>query len=293
MFVKGFIMKIFKRFILSLFIVLMLVSQSSAIQAVTIKSRPDSTDSVEVVDRKAFIISQQERIAIMQGNVTGHTKFELEGYNGNIGTADEEVWQVPTATQKLYVWPAAAATVKVKSSSANDTAAGTGARTAQITGLLDGYIEDTEIVTLNGITNVDSAKAWLRINEVKVLTAGTGGVNAGNITVKDNTDTDILSWIEIGENISFQIIYTVPAGQSLLVDEIIGTAAGNKNVHAHLFIREFGSLFYIRKHRTVSDSPFEMSHLLFPEKTDLHVITHSDIAGGIIDISVEGWLIDN
>lgn len=73
----------------------------------------------------------------------------------------------------------------VGSASANDTAAGTGARTIRVVyydQTLNGpYTED---ITLNGTTKVNTVASNICfIEEVYVLTAGSGGVNAGIITL--------------------------------------------------------------------------------------------------------------
>lgn len=282
-------MKTFKKAILSVLLLLLPVI-TLASQPVVITDQ-DRTNTVVVIDGKLRNINQPYRLAILEGLIPDHEGFDLEGHNPAISTTNEVMWAVPSATQKLYVWPAAADTLKVASSDAADDGdpAGTGARTLQITGLLADYSEATETVTLNGTTNVNTTTEFLRVNEIKVLTAGSGQVAAGNITVKDNTDTNILSWITAGENISFQAIYTVPADMTLYIDEIKGSGSGTKNVHVRLLTREVGGLFYQNKHRTINDSPFDMSRLTVPEKTDLQVLVHSDVTGGIADVSIEGW----
>lgn len=74
----------------------------------------------------------------------------------------------------------------IASASANDTAAGTGARTVNIT-----YYDQlgvgpyTETVTLNGTTYVNTiATNICFIEEMQIITAGSGGTNAGILTLK-------------------------------------------------------------------------------------------------------------
>jgi len=84
-----------------------------------------------------------------------------------------------------YTEPAAAAQRSMSSSSALDTAAGTGARTVKIT-----YYDNTgagpftETITLNGVTPVNTVSTTIRfIEKMDVVTAGSGGVNAGTISL--------------------------------------------------------------------------------------------------------------
>jgi len=75
------------------------------------------------------------------------------------------------------------AKLDITSASTSDAAAGTGARTIQIAGLGATKKFQTEIVTLNGTTIVQSALTWYRVFGFKVLTVGTGKSNAGIIYI--------------------------------------------------------------------------------------------------------------
>lgn len=84
-----------------------------------------------------------------------------------------------------YTEPAAAAQRSIASASANDTAAGTGARTVQIT-----YYDNSgngplfETVTLNGTTAVNTVATDIRfIESMEVITAGSLSANAGILTL--------------------------------------------------------------------------------------------------------------
>lgn len=97
------------------------------------------------------------------------------------GTANS--LQVMRAT--TYNEPAVAAQRSLASANANDSAAGTGARTVRIT-----YYDNvgagpfTEVVTLNGTTPVNTVATTIRfIESMEVVTAGALGANAGVITL--------------------------------------------------------------------------------------------------------------
>jgi hypothetical protein len=77
----------------------------------------------------------------------------------------------------------------VVSANANDTSAGTGARTVRIK-YLDQNLNGpyTETITLNGVTPVNTVNTNIcYIESFEVLTAGSGGVNAGIISLKAAT----------------------------------------------------------------------------------------------------------
>ena len=73
------------------------------------------------------------------------------------------------------------AKLDITSNSAADAAAGTGARTLELYGLGSNKRFQSEVITLNGTTIVQTAKTWYRLFATKVLTFGTGGKNAGII----------------------------------------------------------------------------------------------------------------
>ena len=64
------------------------------------------------------------------------------------------------ATVPLYPYLAAASLLQVSSGSANDTAAGTGARTVTIVGLDANYNVISETLTMNGVTPVQTVNSY-------------------------------------------------------------------------------------------------------------------------------------
>jgi len=123
-------------------------------------------------------------LEVAKGNVTGHFIVNKFGRNSDIDTAAEEtIW----ANGGMYTFPTAAQTLDVVSSDANDTSAGTGARTVEIQGLDGSYDAVTETVTMTGTTPATTTATFLRVNRAMVKTAGSGGVNAGAITIDQTT----------------------------------------------------------------------------------------------------------
>ncbi len=129
-------------------------------------------------------------------------KVKVIGGNADVDTGTEDIW-LPGGS---YAFPAAAAATTIVSSSVNDTAAGTGARTVRVEGLSSTFDEKSETVSLNGTGAVTLTNSYLRINNVYVLTAGSGLVNAGTVDVKHSST--VLSRIAVGENRARQAIFT-------------------------------------------------------------------------------------
>jgi hypothetical protein len=114
----------------------------------------------------------------------------------------------------LWVAPTSARVHNIVSTSANDTAAGTGARTILVEGLDSSFNEISETVTLAGLTNVATANAYTRINSMMIVSAGSGKTNAGIIRATAQTDGTVTSLISVGYGLSHCGIYTVPNGKT-------------------------------------------------------------------------------
>lgn len=156
-------------------------------------------------------------------NVSNYEYGYKFGRNGviNTGTA-EDVWENGgTYTgQPVSYTPD---TVEILSSSVNDTSAGSGARTVRISGLKSSTSSSytSEDLTLNGTTAVTSSNSWWRINRAYVLTAGTGGENAGTLTVRGSLDNAVIFLtISAGRNQSNVACYTVPANREILIKQL-------------------------------------------------------------------------
>lgn len=125
------------------------------------------------------------------------------------GSDPETIW----STGGLYDFPLTAAQLSITSTSANDTADGTGARTLVIQGVDEDYKEIEEEITLNGLTPVlSTSNKWLRVYRMFVSSAGSGEVNAGSIaTAVGSADGAI---ILAGDGQTQMAVYTVPAGKT-------------------------------------------------------------------------------
>ena len=132
----------------------------------------------------------------------------IRGRNSTIGTAWEELYDYDQPLD----WPtilAAAAKVDIISSSAADTAAGTGARTLRLVGLDASYKLQTEDIALNGQTAVTSVLSYLRLLGAENQTVGSGGVNAGDIHI---VKTGTSAWTAGVPNTVTSALLKIPIG---------------------------------------------------------------------------------
>lgn len=166
----------------------------------------------EVIRGMAIPLLQQDLIGNANNYYPNKSVGFVLGYNSNVNNTNADLWQGPTAT---YVFPAAAQQMQVVSTSANDAAAGAGVRTVLIHYLDVNYNEQSETVTLNGVTPVTTvATNILRINGLHAQSVGTGGVSAGNISLTNIGATVTYGYIPLGNNTARQAVFTIPAGKN-------------------------------------------------------------------------------
>lgn len=115
--------------------------------------------------------------------VTALTGFGADFCFGDVSTAATTQFAIRRTT---YTEQAVNAQRSIVSSSANDTAAGTGARTVLITYYTSAGVGPlTETLTLNGITAVNTVSTTICfIENILVVTVGATGSNVGILTLK-------------------------------------------------------------------------------------------------------------
>jgi hypothetical protein len=171
----------------------------------------------------------------------GITIVHKFGKNSAVGTS-----YTPLTISGFYRTPTALTSLEIVSSSANDTSAGTGARTVYIQGIGTGWAEVSETVTMNGTTAVDLANQYFRIYRAYVVTSGTyatssAGSHAGDLTIRVDGGGD--TWATINGSSSFPKaqteigVYTVPAGYTAYVKEVYLDVESNKAADILMFQR--------------------------------------------------------
>jgi len=154
-------------------------------------------------------------LAVAKGDFTGYSSVSKFGYNPFISsTAYESIWEGSNA----YPWQTVADQLEVLSSDADDTSAGTGARTVELQGLDSSWNLLTETVIMNGTSAVTTTGSFLRIFRARVVTAGSSGRNEGTITIRDqDTSTTralITNGATDGNGQTLMAVYTIPAGKT-------------------------------------------------------------------------------
>ena len=239
--------------------------------------------------------SEPFELQVARGQVAYHESVYKFGNNAAVANVTETIWQ----QGGLYSYLSAASVLKVSSSSANDTSAGTGARTVELFGLDGDYNEINELVTLNGQTAVNTTQSYLRINRMIVRSAGSGGYNAGVIyagtgTVTTGVPANIYATINgDGTNQTLMALWTVPAGYTgylMQYDVSNGTTSNTPAVcKLTLVARPYGEVFQSKDVKSLTTGMHIENTLVVPvkftEKTDIEVRAVSSSASVIFDIS--------
>jgi len=242
-----------------------------------------------------FGLTEPFNLQVARGQIAYHESIYKFGNNPQVADSIETIW----SQGGLYSYLSTATVLKVSSSSANDTSAGTGAGTVELFGLDGDYNEISEVVTLNGQTAVDTTQSYLRINRMIVRSAGSGGANAGIIyagtgTVTTGVPANIYATINgDGTNQTLMAIWTVPAGYTgylVQYDVSNGTTSNTPAVCKLLLVaRPYGEVFQTKDVKSLTTGMHIENTLILPvaftEKTDIEVRAISSSASVTFDIS--------
>lgn len=219
------------------------------------------------------------------GSVPGIELVSITGNNGGPTTTFEALWKESAAYSPLT---AAMSTPYCASSDANDTSAGTGARTIRVTGINTSFAKFTETVTMNGTTSVNLATTNVQfIYKLEVLTAGSGGLNAGIIQCGTGANTGgdpavthaYLSAssdtvVTADRNVSTMFFYAVPDNSTLvcrdwITSTVMATAANVSQFVVDTFTNnDIGKRIPINMGEAGGGNPAHVQQLIkFPEKT--------------------------
>ena len=183
-------------------------------------------------------------MSVAEGLIDGHSFVRKFGRNPDVDTTAETVW----TAGGIYTFPTAAETLEVVSADAADTSAGTGARTVEVFGLDTNFAEQSETVTLNGITPVATSNTYLRCYRAVVRTAGSGGENAGTITIDQQTSSTVVAEIAAGVNQTQLGAYTVPNGYTAHILGLIISVTKNTGVgcDVDMLVRPENEVFQVK-----------------------------------------------
>lgn len=165
------------------------------------------------VGRKAWLSFND----LNQVQFTRITKF---GFNKDVDSAAAEglVSFGGSSTAQIGL---AAETLSVVSTDADDTSAGTGARTLLIQCITSDGTQSDVSVTMNGTTPVVTVATCKFINRVIVLTSGSSDRNEGAINITQSTSGVQLAQIPANKSVTQQLMYYVPSDRSCYIEDLV------------------------------------------------------------------------
>lgn len=256
---------------------------------------------VKHINNKPRVSSMPYLYDIAEGNVPGHAGWSKIGFNGDIGTAEEDLWTAGGS----YVFPASAIQMQVVSSSGNDDGdpAGTGVRTVTIYYLDASYVSKSTSVTLNGVSAVNTSVSDIfRVQGFRAATCGALGKAAGNILLQAVGGATTYSQIAQGHTRARNITYTVPASKALFITSttfgVYGATKGIRFTTRATYDSEAAAVrdfflpyFEVDMGNGAFYRPLEIP-ARFPATVSIKVSGIADAAGAVCSCALRGWLED-
>lgn len=246
-------------------------------------------------------------LEIQKGEIDGYRVIHKFGHNDAVGAtyapvSDSGVYQTPTTAQSL----------ELISSDANDTSAGTGARTVTVHGLDSDFNEITEDVITNGITAVALTNTYIRVHRMYVKGSGTyatqvAGSHVGTLTLR-NSGAGV-TWATVGVDglplgQSEIGAFTVPAGHTAFLRSLHIHVDSGKTVDVVAFQRCCADVVtapfdamrtWGQYHGITGDSDLHPTAPWsgFPEKSDVGFLARVATGTASVLVDFEIWLINN
>lgn len=161
--------------------------------------------------------------------------LDFAGAFGELTTTGSQtnhiVWPIE-GTPDITVPPAAGVQLSISSDNSSDTDGGTGINSVEVHYLDSDLVPNSEVVTLNGTTGVNTTATDIRwVQCMHMDTYGTGREAAGNISAIANSNTH--SYIESGERQCATASRRVQAGKRLMISSMFaGSVSGTGNAQS-------------------------------------------------------------
>jgi len=252
----------------------------------------------------AWSITQNGRyepfeLQVARGQITNHSEQNIFGYGTTPASAGifRTVWENMATAE--YVFPSSALTMQLVSTAAGDTASIT------VVGLDANYNVISEVMVLNGTTNVPTVKQYFRINSMFVssgsVTNPTGVVSLSNGgVVYGQINTGVFNGTTSSLGRSQMAVYTVPAGYTFYGYRYGAYSSFNGNSANYTTYRAITNSS-AGVQQLIVQTPFNTTyevqrHFPFPyaEKTDLRFqVAPSAATAAVVSINIGGLLIKN
>ncbi len=253
------------------------------------KDSPASSDQTDFENNfqgngnKIVNIPKRFGTEIQRNNVDKFSSVNKFGVSSTIGSSKAEIWD----SSGRYTFLSSAETLRVVSTSADDTSAGTGAQKIKIQGLDSSWALQEEEVSLNGTTAVTTTNSFIRTFRAFVTKAGTKDVNAGDITISSSTSSKTQAVIKNGNNQALMSIYTIPVASTGYLTDYYVSVPKSRETESILEIREPDGVFKLEHQVFTVEQSFEYKFefpVKIPAKSDI-IITSRSLDGVTANVS--------
>ena len=231
-------------------------------------------------------------------NVPGRTCYFKYGRNTDVGSTAEDIW--PLGGDYDFVGERTAEKIDCVSSDVDDDGApaDTGARTIFIEGLDANYDPQLEVLIMDGQTPVQSEFTYMRVFRTQNVTAGSTGINEGNITCDGTDSGDVAAYILAGTGSTLQAVYTVPNGKRAVFTNATFSVNKNKDAEIEFFVRppgadsawRKGSLINVYQNTIIFG---DLTVGVLPARTDIRIRASSVAATAAVSANFMVYLYDD
>lgn len=211
---------------------------------------------------------EDEGIHIARGAIFDVSHINKFGYNTAVGASYETITDLGT-----NILPTSAAVVSVVSASSADDEGSTGAEKVEVQGLDANYNLQIEEVTMNGTSAVTTTNTFIRVFRMRVTQAGTGEINAGNITASIGGSDVARILTDKGQTL--MAVYTVPKGKRAYLIKFQGSLSKNQEANFKLRVKVNGGAWNVKGLWGTFAESVNYEYpvpLEFDEETDIQVL---------------------
>ena len=215
---------------------------------------------------------------VARGLVDGHKRLFKFGFNGDIDTAVEDIWD---AGGEYTYQSSALAMTATSGGGATDNGV-----EVTVQGLDANYDEISETVTLAGSGTATTSETYLRV--YRAFVAGSQE-STGDIDIANGGTT--YAKIADGENQTLMALWTVPAGYTaylLQTDITAFTEQNNKFAVVWVQTRELNGVFRTQDKFAIVENTHHQQYqvpLPIPEKTDIRIRAVGNASSPNIELS--------
>lgn len=268
------------------------------------------TETARIHDRRIWTQAEGFLQSVAFGRIPGHEIIHKFGSNVAVSTTLSVV-----ASGGIYQTPTAPVTLYATSTSANDSAAGSGAQQIIVEYLDTSWNRQVGTIEMNGLSqSTSSISGVMRVFRAKVARSGsyanaTTPSQQGTITIHENGGSPVYATLPelssgFGSGQSLIAVYTVPANHTAFVLKFIVSAASNQTTDVYFFSRSnaddvtapYGGVMRAANVYSGLNSTVGLEHLTweqYPEKTDMGFMAKVSSGNGSCSAEFEFMLINN